>query len=211
MLRELRTVIPAFLTRVDRADRGVAPRATTWPRAERTAAELAAAPGACEPARRRRARRAPDRLRPRRRGARAGPRPVAGERGRPGRRAQPRGRGSSPGRRAEALRRVGRRRGADRRQRPGRALEATTYTFEVVCDYGAYRDLQRHRMLTLQAQPLDAAARLRVPDEVAAAGAADDYAAIQAALRRPPRRAGAGAPRPRPPTPSRWPTASASR
>ena len=25
---------------------------------------------------------------------------------------------------------------SDRRQRPGRALEATTYAFEIVCDYG---------------------------------------------------------------------------
>ncbi len=58
--------------------------------------------------------------------------------------------GLSPGRRAEALREWAGQRG-DRRQRPGRALEATTYTFEIVCDYGAYRDLQRHRLLTLQA------------------------------------------------------------
>ncbi len=51
----------------------------------------------------------------------------------------------------------------DRREKPGRALEATTYTFEVVCDYGAYRDLQRHRMLSLQAQPLGVALGWALP------------------------------------------------
>ncbi len=73
---------------------------------------------------------------------------------------------------------VGRR--ADRRERPGRALEATNYTFEVVCDYGAYRDLQRHRLLTLQAQPLTADLGYDIPPEVHDAGVADDYRAAQA-------------------------------
>jgi thymidylate synthase ThyX len=67
---------------------------------------------------------------------------------------------------------------ADRRERPGRALEATTYTFEVVCDYGAYRDLQRHRLLTLQAQPLTPHLGWSLPDEVGEAGAADTYARV---------------------------------
>lgn len=68
---------------------------------------------------------------------------------------------------------------SDRRHRPGRALEATTYTFEVVCDYGAYRDLQRHRMLTLQAQPLTPHLGYDVPVEVTDAGCHDDYVATQ--------------------------------
>lgn len=67
---------------------------------------------------------------------------------------------------------------ADRRERPGRALEATAYTFEVVCDYGAYRDLQRHRLLTLQAQPLTPHLGWAMPDEVADAGGADAYARV---------------------------------
>ena len=49
----------------------------------------------------------------------------------------------------------------------------------MVCDYGAYRDLQRHRMLSLQAQPLTPALGYAVPAEVAAAGAGDAYAAVQ--------------------------------
>jgi thymidylate synthase ThyX len=69
---------------------------------------------------------------------------------------------------------------ADRRYKPGRALEAASYTFEVVCDYGAYRDLQRHRMLTLQAQPLGVELGWTLPDEVADAGCADRYAQVMA-------------------------------
>ena len=42
----------------------------------------------------------------------------------------------------------------NRRHKPGRELEATDYRFEVQTDYGAYRDLQRHRLLTIEAQPL---------------------------------------------------------
>ncbi len=35
----------------------------------------------------------------------------------------------------------------NRRQRPGRALEQAHYTWDLVCDYGIFRDLQRHRMV----------------------------------------------------------------
>jgi len=69
---------------------------------------------------------------------------------------------------------------ADRRHKPGRALEATTYTFEVVCDYGAYRDLQRHRMLSLQAQPLGVSLGWSLPGEVTDAGLSDDYSQVMA-------------------------------
>ena len=37
---------------------------------------------------------------------------------------------------------------------PGRAFERTAYRFDVLGDYGAFRDLQRHRLLTLEWQPL---------------------------------------------------------
>ena len=43
---------------------------------------------------------------------------------------------------------------SNRRHRPGRALEATDYRFDVLADYGAFRDLQRHRLLTIEWQPL---------------------------------------------------------
>src|SRR2546427_4971153 len=40
----------------------------------------------------------------------------------------------------------------NRRHRPGRAFERTSYRFDVLGDYGAFRDLQRHRLLTLEWQ-----------------------------------------------------------
>jgi thymidylate synthase ThyX len=43
----------------------------------------------------------------------------------------------------------------NRRHKPGRALERTSYRFDLVTDYGAFRDLQRHRLLTLEWQRLD--------------------------------------------------------
>ena len=67
---------------------------------------------------------------------------------------------------------------ADRRERPGRALEATSYLFEVTCDYGAYRDLQRHRILTLEAQPLGADLGWEPSSDVEAAGLADEFARV---------------------------------
>src|SRR5207237_8703840 len=41
----------------------------------------------------------------------------------------------------------------NRRHKPGRAFERSSYRFDVLCDYGAFRDLQRHRLLTLELQP----------------------------------------------------------
>jgi thymidylate synthase ThyX len=64
---------------------------------------------------------------------------------------------------------------ANRRHRPGRGYEALRYRFEIVSDYGAFRDLQRHRMLTVQWQTLTPELGAGVPDEVDAAGCGDDY------------------------------------
>jgi thymidylate synthase ThyX len=66
---------------------------------------------------------------------------------------------------------------ANRRHRPGRGLEAVRYRFEVVSDYGAFRDLQRHRMLTVQWQPLSPYLGAGVPHELEDAGVADAYRA----------------------------------
>ena len=63
----------------------------------------------------------------------------------------------------------------NRRHRPGRALERTSYRFDVLSDYGAFRDLQRHRMLTIEWQPLSPRHGYNRPTEVEAAGAADDF------------------------------------
>jgi thymidylate synthase ThyX len=178
MLAQLRVVIPAFLTRVDREDRGIA-HGRYLRDSERAAAEIA------------------ERVLPPPAVAPAGPLvrlvdfdpdgearvlahalwPAGG-----GSLAEARARAAEldPPERARALAGWAGER-TDRRRRPGRALEATTYAFEVVCDYGAYRDLQRHRMLTLQAQPLTPRLGYDVPAEVADAGGGDAYDAAQAA------------------------------
>ncbi len=59
---------------------------------------------------------------------------------------------------------------ANRREKPMRAAEATHYAFDILSDYGAYRDLQRHRMLTQIAQPLTIANGYDVPPEIEEAG-----------------------------------------
>jgi thymidylate synthase ThyX len=64
----------------------------------------------------------------------------------------------------------------NRRHRPGRAFERTSYRFDIVSDYGAFRDLQRHRMLTIEWQPLSTALGYTVPEIVSEAGLAEPYA-----------------------------------
>jgi thymidylate synthase ThyX len=68
---------------------------------------------------------------------------------------------------------VGHRR--NRRHRPGRAFERAGYRFELVTDYGAFRDLQRHRMLTIEWQRLGIALGYDVPELVAEAGLGERY------------------------------------
>jgi thymidylate synthase ThyX len=64
---------------------------------------------------------------------------------------------------------------SNRRYRPGRGLETLRYRFEIVSDYGAFRDLQRHRMLTCQWQALTPDLGAGVPAEVDEAGQGDAY------------------------------------
>jgi thymidylate synthase ThyX len=64
----------------------------------------------------------------------------------------------------------------NRRHRPGRGWESVRYRFEIVSDYGGFRDMQRHRMLTCQWQSLTPDLGAGVPDEVAEAGVGDEYA-----------------------------------
>jgi len=65
----------------------------------------------------------------------------------------------------------------NRRHRPGRGFEYCSYTFEVVSDYGAFRDLQRHRMLTIDWQELTPDLGYEVPAAVLEAGLADSWKA----------------------------------
>ncbi len=64
----------------------------------------------------------------------------------------------------------------NRRHRPGRAFERTDYKFDCVTDYGCFRDLQRHRMLTIEWQPLGTSLGCKVPEDLALVpGAADEW------------------------------------
>jgi thymidylate synthase ThyX len=64
---------------------------------------------------------------------------------------------------------------ANRRHRPGRGFEALRYRFEIVSDYGAFRDLQRHRMLTCQWQRLGPDLGAGVPSEVREGGVGGEF------------------------------------
>jgi hypothetical protein len=66
----------------------------------------------------------------------------------------------------------------NRRHKPGRAFERTSYRFDVLSDYGAFRDLQRHRLLTLEWQPLGALHGYVEPDAIEAAGAHKDWTGV---------------------------------
>ncbi len=59
----------------------------------------------------------------------------------------------------------------NRRHKPGRGMEQTFYRFDVLCDYGIFRDLQRHRMLTLEWQPLGPANGYVTPQAIDDVGA----------------------------------------
>ena len=63
----------------------------------------------------------------------------------------------------------------NRRHKPGRALERVWYRFDICGDYGAFRDLQRHRMLTIEWQDLSPRHGYDTPAEVAEAGIADEW------------------------------------
>ena len=65
----------------------------------------------------------------------------------------------------------------NRRHRPGRGFEHADYTFEVVSDYGAFRDLQRHRLLTIDWQRLTPSLGSAVPEAIVACGWGDRWAA----------------------------------
>ena len=64
---------------------------------------------------------------------------------------------------------------ANRRHKPGRAFERTSYRFDVLTDYGAFRDLQRHRLLTLEWQPLSPRHGYTEPAAIEEAGALGDW------------------------------------
>ncbi len=174
MLGELRKVIPAFLVRVDREDRGV-----RW---SRYLADTRREAGA-----------AAERVL---QGVAPAPAPEVAltdfdpdgevkvvaaalyESSRlPERQLLETARAMSAGHRAAVLRAyVGDR--ANRRHRPGRAFERTGYCFDVLSDYGAFRDLQRHRLLTVEWQELAPDHGFVEPVAIADIGAAADWCRV---------------------------------
>ncbi len=83
-------------------------------------------------------------------------------------------RAMDPAQRAEILSAyIGDRR--NRRHKPGRAFERSAYRFDVLCDYGAFRDLQRHRPLTIEWQTLTTEHGYDVSPDIEEAGAGPDW------------------------------------
>lgn len=67
---------------------------------------------------------------------------------------------------------------SNRRHRPGRAFERIDYRFDVLSDYGAFRDLQRHRLLTIEWQQLTPYHGYSRPDLVDAAGSQEMFTEV---------------------------------
>jgi thymidylate synthase ThyX len=65
---------------------------------------------------------------------------------------------------------------SNRRQRAPRALEHAEYTFEIVANFAAYRDLHRHRMLTQDRQLLGTDLGYDTPPGVVELGVQDAFA-----------------------------------
>ena len=64
---------------------------------------------------------------------------------------------------------------ANRRQRPGRAFEMVEYTFEMFTNFGMFRDLHRHRILTMERQLLSTRHGYDIPAEIIKLGVAKDF------------------------------------
>ena len=64
----------------------------------------------------------------------------------------------------------------NRRQKPGRAFEKINYSWDIICDYGIFRDLQRHRMVEdLEWQQLTPRFGYDIPELIEKAGLAEEY------------------------------------
>lgn len=70
---------------------------------------------------------------------------------------------------------------ANRRHKPGRAFERTGYRFDVLTDYGAFRDLQRHRLCTIDWQALSVSHGYTQPEAIVDAGGDADWKRVMEA------------------------------
>lgn len=63
----------------------------------------------------------------------------------------------------------------NRRHKPGRAFEHAYYTFDVCANFGAYRDMHRHRILTQQRQLLNPYHGYKLPEDLVRAGYENEF------------------------------------
>jgi thymidylate synthase ThyX len=63
----------------------------------------------------------------------------------------------------------------NRRHRPPRAFEMTEYTFDLLTNFGMFRDFHRHRVLTMERQLLTTDHGYVVPEEISALGIRKDF------------------------------------
>ena len=64
---------------------------------------------------------------------------------------------------------------SNRRHRPGRAFEMVDYTFELLTNFGMFRDLHRHRLLTIERQLLSTKHGYDVPQEIIELGISKEF------------------------------------
>ena len=62
-----------------------------------------------------------------------------------------------------------------RRDKPGRAFENIYYTFDILGNLGAYRDIHRHRILTQERQEFTTVHSYDTPQEIQEAGFQSDF------------------------------------
>lgn len=72
----------------------------------------------------------------------------------------------------------------NRRHKSPRALEQASFTFEIVADFGVYRDLQRHRMLSQERQLLTCNFGYYIPPEILGTDMEDQYRAAMEEAKR---------------------------
>jgi len=63
----------------------------------------------------------------------------------------------------------------NRRHRPGRAFEMVEYLFEMFTNFGMFRDLHRHRILTIERQLLSTKHGYDIPNEIIDSGIEKDF------------------------------------
>jgi thymidylate synthase ThyX len=176
MLAELRTVIPAFLTRVDQPERGGIWTKYFADARARTLAAAAHVAGSVEPLER-------DEVTLSDFDPEGEVKVVAAalytSTALPDDQLLSMARAMTPDDRAAVLAAyVGDR--TNRRHRPGRAFERTSYRFDVLTDYGAFRDLQRHRLMTIDWQALTTQHGHIRPEAIIESGAGAEWDAAMA-------------------------------